>query len=62
MLKNNHRLKTRFNKQKKRSSVPWEARNVKTDRDYGNLLLSFPLFRAPLGGDNAFVHCLDNLT
>lgn len=38
------------------------ARNVKTDRDYGNLLLSFPLFRAPLGGDNASVHCLDNWT
>lgn len=24
MLKNNHRLKTRFNKQKNRSSVPWK--------------------------------------
>lgn len=38
------------------------ARNVKTDRDYGNLLLRFsPCFRHHCG-DNASVHCLDNLT
>lgn len=50
MLKNDHRLKTRFNKKKGQVFHGKWARNVKTDRDYGNLLLRFPLFQASLWG------------
>lgn len=62
MLKNNHRLKTRFNK-KKRSSVPWKmSKECENWQRLWQPVVTFsPCFRHHCG-DNASVHCLDNLT
>lgn len=62
MLKNNHRLKTRFNK-KKRSSVPWKmSKECENWQRLWQPVVKFPLVSDITGGDNASVHCLDNLT
>lgn len=62
MLKNNHRLKTRFNK-KKRSSVPWKmSEECENWQRLWQPVIMFPPVSGIIGGDNASVHCLDNLT
>lgn len=62
MLKNNHRLKTRFNKKKKvKCSMENERGMWKLTETMATCCYVSPCFRHHCG-DNASVHCLDNLT